>query len=167
MYVMFSLDRTFFPIQINGVYVDVMRQTPLMSRVNLVPLYFGQYGLTAGVLSGIIDNIILTVPFGFGLNFISRVRMRAFFWLSITIGLGIEVSQFVISLILRYPYRVVDINDLLLNAAGVLIGYGFFRLFAWFYLAITQKFGIKHRGLPAYILNVASQALSTGRLKSA
>jgi len=87
------------------------------------------------------------VPLGFGLNFISRVRTRDILWLSITIGLGIEAIQFVVSLVLGYPYRVVDINDALLNAIGVLIGYGFFRAFAWLYLTITQRLKIEHRGL--------------------
>jgi glycopeptide antibiotics resistance protein len=31
-------------------------------------------------------------------------------------------------------YRGVNINDVLLNAVGVLIGYGIFRVFTWLYL---------------------------------
>jgi len=155
VYVMVGLDKAFFPIQINGLYVDVMRQAPLMSQVNLVPLYFSKYGLSVAGYFGILDNILLTVPFGFGLNFLSRLRLKDFLWLSITVGFGIEAVQFVMTLILRYPYRVVDINDVLLNAVGALIGYGLFRVFAWLYLAIIQPLDIKPRGLLAYIYTVA------------
>ena len=56
---MFSLDKVFFPVQINGEYVDVMRQVPLMSQVNLVPFFFGQYPLTAVDFIHISGNIIL------------------------------------------------------------------------------------------------------------
>ncbi len=157
VYVMFSLDKIFFPIEINGEFVEVMKQIPLMSQVNLVPFYFGQHPLSTVGFIGIINNIVLTVPFGFGLNFISRVRMKDFLWLSITISLGTEVIQFVISLILKYPYRVVDINDALLNAMGVLIGYGLFKAFAWLYLTMTQWFKIEHGGLSSYVYNVTHQ----------
>ena len=162
VYVMVGLDKAFFPIQINGLYVDVMRQAPLLSQVNLVPLYFSKYGLSVAGYFGLLDNILLTVPFGFGLNFLSRLRLKDFLWLSITVGFGIEAVQFVMTLILRYPYRVVDINDVLLNAMGALIGYGLFRVFAWLYLAITQRLDIKPSGLLAYIYTVADR--SNGRV---
>jgi len=38
----------------------------------------------------------------------------------------------------------VDVNDVLLNAVGVLLGYGIFRIFAWLYLMITRRFRINH-----------------------
>jgi len=158
VYVMFGLDKVFFPIEINGNYVDVMRQIPLMSQVNLIPFYFSQYGITAGDIGGIIANIVLTTPFGFGLNFISRVKLRDFLWLSLSIGIGIEMLQLVISLILSYPYRVVDINDAILNAVGVLVGYSLFRAFARLFLALTNRFKIEHDGLSSYIYEIVHQA---------
>lgn len=124
VYVMFGLDKVFFPLQINGQYVDAMKQISSMSQVNFVPFYFGQYGLTVGSVLGIVYNILLTVPLGFGLNFVTRVRTKDVLRLSIAIGLGIEIIQFVISLILGYNYRVVDINDALLNGIGIWLGYG-------------------------------------------
>ena len=158
IYILSALDKVFFPIQINGLYVDVMRQVPIMSEVNLVPFFLGQDALPEASFVGLLYNLILTVPFGFGLNFISRVRIRDFLLLSIVIGLGFEVIQFTISLILGYPYRVVDINDALMNTLGVLLGYGLFRSFAWLYLKMTQRLSIEHTGLSSYIYNVAYQA---------
>lgn len=159
IYVMFGLDKVFFPIQINGQYVDVMRETPLLSHINLVPFYINQYPLNALGYINMIQNVILTVPFGFGINFISRLKIktRYFIWSSIIIGLGIELIQLTISLLLRYPYRVVDINDAFLNAIGVWVGYGLFRAFAWLYLAVTERLKIEHKGLSSYIYEVALQ----------
>ena len=158
VYGMAGLDKTFFPLQINGQYVDVMRQVPLMSFVNLIPFSFGPYGLNAPSLFGLVNNIILTVPLGFLLNFMTRLKMKKIVWLSIAFGFGIEALQLFVSWLLRYPYRVIDINDALLNAIGVLIGYALFRVFAWIYLAITRKLAIEHKGLLAYIHTVTDPA---------
>jgi glycopeptide antibiotics resistance protein len=74
------------------------------------------------------------------------------------LGFGIELTQLLFNLILRYPYRVVDITDALLNAAGVLIGYALFRLFSRLFIAITSILPASPTGLLAYIQDVASRA---------
>lgn len=157
IYILFVLKETLFPIQVAGGYVEAMRQVPFLSHVNLVPLYFGRFGLSSGILVGIAKNILLTVPCGFGINFISRLRARDFLWLAVAVGLGIETVQLVISLLLRYPYRVIDINDALFNTIGVWVGYGLFRVFAWLYLALARRFEIEYFGLAAYLLDVVNQ----------
>jgi glycopeptide antibiotics resistance protein len=159
VYIMVGLDKTLFPIQINGTFVDVMRQAPLFSQVNLMPFYFSKYGLSPGGYFGILDNILLTIPFGFGLNFIRRLRPKDILWLSFAVGFGIESVQMLVTLILRYPYRVVDINDVWLNAVGVLIGYGLFRIFAWLYLlAVPHRPAFGQSGLLAFIYVVADRS---------
>jgi glycopeptide antibiotics resistance protein len=170
VYLLVVLKETIFPIPLSGDMVEVMREeTAFMSGVNLIPLYFGPFASTSirAIFVSSILNVILTVPFGFGVSFIAQVRTRNFFWLAIIVGLGIESIQLVISLALRYPYRTIDVNDVLFNALGVLIGYGFFRFFAWLYLTMTQRFKIEHRGLPAYIYDVVSQARPTSNIKNA
>lgn len=159
VYGMAGLDKTLFPIQINGTFVDVMRQAPLFSQVNLLPFYFSRYGLSPAGYFIILANILLTIPFGFGLNFIRRLRLKDILWLSFAVGFGIESVQLLMTLILRYPYRVVDINDVWLNAVGILVGYGLFRVFAWLYrLVVPQRPGSNHRGLFVYIYAVADQS---------
>ena len=167
VYIMLGLDKVFFPIQINGEYVDVMRQIPLISQINLVPFYFGQYPMTTGGLMGIINNIVLTMPFGFGLNFIMRLRTKTIIWLAFALGLGLEITQLIIALVLGYPYRTIDINDVFMNATGILLGYGLFVIFALLYLAITKRFEIKYEGLSAYIYDVASRVQTAMDVKSA
>ena len=66
--------------------------------------------------------------------------------------------QLAISLGIGGPYRVVDITDILLNAIGVLIGYGLFKAFAWLYRRLTQRLNLKRRGLSAYLYEIAKQA---------
>jgi len=166
-YVFLAIDKVFFPIEINGLYVDVMRDEPLISQINLIPFYFGKYGLTPASFWGMVNNIILTMPFGFGLNFIAKVKTKKFISLAFALGLGFEITQLIISLFLRYPYRTIDVNDVIMNATGVLFGYGLFRIFALLYLTTTKHFEIKHEGLSAYIYDVVSGAQSPVEVKNA
>ena len=77
--------------------------------------------------------------------------------LPFAVGFGIELSQLFINWILGYSYRVVDVTDALLNAVGVLIGYGFFRLFSRVYIAGSSSIHKEPRGLFAYVHKVASR----------
>lgn len=167
LYLLLGLDKVFFPIHINGEYVNVMRQSPLASQINLVPFYFGPYPMSVGGFIGLVNNIVLTVPFGFGLNFILRLRARSFIGLAFALGLSVELTQLMISLVLGYPYRTIDVNDVLMNAAGVLLGYGLFWVFVLLYLAATKRFAIKHEGLAAYMDAMVSQAQTTPELTNA
>ena len=159
IYLLFAIDKAFFPIAISGNYVDAMREIPFSPFMNLSPFNFN-FNLSEMpelVLMQIFQNVLLTVPFGFGVSFIAPLRSKDFLWLVPAIGIGIEATQLIISLILRYPYRVIDINDVILNGLGVLVGYIIFRIFAWLYLWVTQRSSIKHGGLAAYIYAVVSQ----------
>jgi glycopeptide antibiotics resistance protein len=159
VYLLKALDVTFFPVGINGSYVDNMRTVPITSFINLIPFYIGQAHLF-GVRDFIdfAENILLTIPFGFGILFVSKLRPKDFLWLPLAIGFGIETAQLIISLILRYPYRVIDINDTLLNAFGVVVGYGLFRIFAWLFFRITQRLKPAPGGWLAYVQEVIGRA---------
>ena len=148
VYLLIALDKTFFPLPISGSYADAMRQqASFTSFINLIPFYFGPFGTLSSAVSTMILNVILTIPFGFGVNFVTQVRAKRFLWLAPAIGFGIEAAQLAVSLMLGYPYRVVDINDVLMNAVGIWIGYGSFRIFAWLYLWAAQYLGIGRSGM--------------------
>jgi glycopeptide antibiotics resistance protein len=159
VYILKALDLTFFPIAINGTYVDVMRSVPVTSFINLVPFYLGQHHLIDGRdLLDFANNVLLTIPFGFGVSFVARLKRKDFLWLPLAVGFGIETGQFLISHILGYPYRVIDINDALLNLTGVIIGYGLFRFFAWGFLSISLRFCIRSGKFWLFFFEVASRA---------
>jgi glycopeptide antibiotics resistance protein len=115
-------------------------------------------------IKGIVDNVVLTIPFGFGVSFLVRIKARDFVWLPFAVGLVFEISQLIISLAFRSGFRAVDINDVLLNGTGVLIGYVAFRLFAWTYLRTAECFHFRYKWLLADIYDVAVQVEATGRL---
>ena len=161
IYLLFALDKVFFPIAISGSYAQSMRQEPFSLFINLIPFQFGPFGATLeDAFVTLMQNVLLTIPFGFGLSFILPIKARHFLWLAFAVGFGIELSQLVISLILGYPYRYIDINDVLMNALGVLIGYSLFVIFSRLYLCASRYVPLSHRGLTAYIHAVASRAIT-------
>jgi len=123
--------------------------------INLIPLNFGDCSFLILCIRNIYENILLTIPFGFGISFIIQIKPNKIPWLAVAVGLVFERSQLIISLIVHSPFRVVDINDVILNAIGVLLGYGVFKIFGWFYLNITHRFNIQHKYIFAYIHNIA------------
>jgi glycopeptide antibiotics resistance protein len=159
VYLLLALDRAFFPIAISGSYADAMRQYPSYTpMVNLAPFNFDFSEAPELVFRQIFQNVLLTVPFGFGISFITPIRPRDFRWLAPAVGVGIEGIQFIVSLLLGYYYHVIDINDAMLNALGVLIGflifYGFARVFLW----ATKR--LQFGGFAGYVRTVASKVQS-------
>jgi glycopeptide antibiotics resistance protein len=161
VYLLVLVSVTIFPVPLPdaGTFLAKQEITFVLSHINFVPFKYlsDPYANPYIVFLEILQNILLTVPFGFGVSFIAQLKARDFPWLAIALGLAIEASQLVISLGVG-GYRTIDITDVLLNAIGVLLGYGVFRIFAWLYLMITHRFGINHKGLLTYIYNVACRA---------
>ena len=129
-----------------------------MPSINIIPFYFGSCFMLANLcVRSIIENIILTVPFGFGINFLIQIKSKYFLGLALAVGFVFEFSQLVISIAFRSGFRTVDVNDMILNGTGVLIGYVLFRLFAWSWIKVTKRFHFKYKGLMAAIYNVVLQ----------
>ena len=162
IYLLFVIDKTFFPLQVGGVFADTMKAAPFTSGINLIPFNFSHLSDPGSIIRELGLNLVLLVPFGFGMSFVAPVRGKNTWWLAPAVGVSIEAIQLVISLILGYPYRVIDITDVIMNTLGFLVGYGIFRLFAWLYIAMTQRLHIEHAGLRQYIYTVAHRATDQG-----
>ncbi|WP_110513270.1 VanZ family protein [Herpetosiphon llansteffanensis] len=68
-------------------------------------------------------NIMLTIPFGIFLAFFKKLRMRSMLAIALLVGLGAEIIQLVTGLIVGYQFRITHIDDLVMNAIGVMVGY--------------------------------------------
>jgi len=148
LYLLLVFGATLFPIPV----VTSARQSAasIFSRVNLIPFDYSRYfrvNPTYLFLREIVANILLALPFGFGIRWILRFRARHIFWQALAFGFGIETSQLLLCLALGMYYRGVDITDALLNALGVLCGYGLFLLFSRRFAALIQHFQLEpHAG---------------------
>lgn len=96
-------------------------------ELNLIPLA----ALTPGDLQTSLLNILLMVPFGFGLPFITDYRMKKVVVLGLLFSLGIELTQWLTGRLAGVTFRVADINDVIFNTLGAVVGYllfvGFLR----------------------------------------
>ena len=154
IYLLVVVQTVIFPIMINMDYSN----PGVMPKINLIPFYFNYCSTLKFCVIGILGNIILTIPYGFGINFLVKVKPGNFLWLGFAVGFGFEFSQLLISLIFRSGFRSIDINDVILNATGVLTGYALFKVFSRAYLKIAGRFEIKGKWLFADIYDVALQA---------
>jgi glycopeptide antibiotics resistance protein len=164
IYLLFVLKTTVFPIPLaRGISTDTVQEIMpfMLATINFRLFFFGQFASLESIVVMVLQNLIMTIPFGFGIIFIKPLKFKDILWLSFVIGFGIEAIQFVIALMgvfigMWSPYHIVDINDALLNMAGVLLGYGLFRVFASWYTPIQHKF--KTNGFFAYIQDVTNRA---------
>ena len=164
VYILVLVQAVIFPFVIN----TAGSAASFFPSINLIPFYFGGcFNMPAQCTAGIVDNILLTIPFGFGINFLARVRPRNIFWLALGVGLGCEISQLCISILFRSGFRAIDINDVILNAAGVWMGYALFRAFAWLYIRTTAYFGFKPKWLFSDIFNIFIQTQAADKSRKA
>lgn len=97
--------------------------------LNLVPFYFGNcWELPHLCRIGIIENILMTVPFGVLYPLLHPIPVRRIPLLALLVGFCTELSQLLTMLLIGSNYRSVDINDTIFNALGVIFGVGLLRL---------------------------------------
>ncbi len=92
-----------------------------------VSLRFGLDGPPGRVLVG---NALAFVPLGVFLPLIwPRWRsLPAVVGAGLAISLALETVQVALSVLVGAPYRVADVDDIIINVLGVALGYGLYRL---------------------------------------
>lgn len=116
-------------------------------NINLVPLIT----LTPDDLKTSLLNILLLIPFGFGLPFITNLRIRKIVATGALFSIVLELLQLVSALMSRITFRIVDINDVIFNTVGVAIGYILFVGFMHIYLRIAHKWELAANPILRYI----------------
>jgi glycopeptide antibiotics resistance protein len=98
-----------------------------MQLVNLIPFK----SILAGIRRGgwllnvnVIGNVVAFVPLGLLVPWIGRrlSAASAVLWASLLLSISIEVLQWL------FARRVADIDDVILNSAGALLGYACYLL---------------------------------------
>lgn len=95
---------------------------PAGTSVNVLPLVT----LTRRDVTTSLLNVLMMMPFGFGLPFVSRLRFRQVIVAAAVFSLAIETLQWVTGALSNTTFRVADVNDVIFNAAGAGIGYVLF-----------------------------------------
>lgn len=88
-------------------------------------------------------NIILTTPFGFGLPFLKKSSAKSFLGWGLLLSLSIELAQLSTALLAGYSMRYLDINDVIFNVSGVMIGFLSYRIFRKLLKKLIQNLSIE------------------------
>jgi glycopeptide antibiotics resistance protein len=121
------------------VFVPSGRAMELGDRLNLEPLATIDRAMDMGPRSLafrlMLANVAAFIPLGILLALASPPRARLVIVLvgSIALSSAVELGQLAISVNLGYAYRSTDIDDVILNVAGALVGYAA--------IAVTRVFG--------------------------
>ncbi len=115
--------------------------------INLIPLIT----LTPQDLETSLLNILLLMPFGFGLPFITNFRMKKIVVIGALFSITIELLQLLTGYMAKITFRVADINDVIFNTVGVAIGYILFVGFMRIYRHMSRNWKISANPILRYI----------------
>ena len=115
--------------------------------INLVPLV----ALRLADVKTSLLNILLFIPFGFGLPFITKLQMRKVVVTGALFSVTIELLQLLTGVMAHRTFRTVDINDVLFNTTGAAIGYLLFILFIRIYRNHSRNWKIVRHPILKYV----------------
>jgi glycopeptide antibiotics resistance protein len=115
--------------------------------MNLIPLIT----LTSQDLKTSLLNILLLIPFGFGLPFITNFGMKKIVVIGTLFSIVIEFLQLITGLVAKITFRIADINDVIFNTVGVAIGHILFVGFVRIYRHISHNWEISANPILRYI----------------
>jgi glycopeptide antibiotics resistance protein len=104
--------------------------TPIVHTLKMVtyPFRHNRMALLPDILQNVFGNILMFIPFGLLLPLIHR-RFRAWgstIMMAVLFSMAIEATQWIWR---RFGnYRHVDVDDVILNTLGAIIGFGIFTL---------------------------------------
>lgn len=88
------------------------------------------YGIEGASAAQIIGNIIMTMPFGiFVILFLREPKWWKLLLCAIGFSVSIEIAQYIIGIIINNMYRIIDIDDVILNVTGTYAGYSLYYLY--------------------------------------
>jgi glycopeptide antibiotics resistance protein len=125
----------------------MLRGQPAGKSLNLVPLIT----LTSEQIKTSLLNILLMIPFGLGLPFITNFRMKKVVCIGALFSLAIELLQLITGLVAKMTFRIADINDVIFNTVGVAVGYVLFVGFVRNYRYVSHNWKISANPILRYI----------------
>ncbi|KPN14810.1 hypothetical protein AKG37_07035 [Bacillus australimaris] len=149
-YVYHVINLTQFPITIDETQRENFKEVfggknNVLVEMNVIPF-------SEGVSLASFYNVFMTIPLGFGLPFLIKATFKKIFSVGLLVGILFEGFQLIVGLYAGYSFRVVDIDDIIYNLLGTLIGYVFlFKLFIRFFKLILSKFEIDFNPIISHI----------------
>jgi glycopeptide antibiotics resistance protein len=131
LYLGWLAGETFFPLPVTAAALHAGAAARPVGglHANLVPfssvgrlLALGLHWPTVRLLVG---NVVVFVPFGLltPIAFAGLGTWRRMLLAALALSVAIEVGQLVVSVLVGYSYRVTEVDDVILNVPGVLLGF--------------------------------------------
>jgi glycopeptide antibiotics resistance protein len=140
------INLTQFPIYMDDIQREAFGGQNVWREMNFIPF---KYEFTMASFL----NIVMTIPLGFGLPFLMRASLKRIFIIGFLAGIILEVGQLLSALYAGYTFRFVDINDVIFNFSGTVIGFILFKAFKSGFKWLVNKFNIKLNSVLEHIYN--------------
>ncbi|SFD75588.1 Glycopeptide antibiotics resistance protein [Bacillus sp. UNCCL81] len=123
---------TFFPFPYQKLLIQIMIEDRLGHTHNFIPFKSIIDTFSSGsillILKQVAGNVLLFIPLGFALPILFfNISNRNTIVIGFTLSLAIELIQASIGMFLGYNYRSCDIDDILLNTIGTIIGLAIYK----------------------------------------
>lgn len=136
VYISVLIGITLFPFPIQKELINMMIEDNFGSKNNFIPFYiftdifgndFMDYGLSVFIRQ-IIGNILLFIPLGFILPILFiNMKMKKVLIIGLVVSIVFEITQGTASYFVGYTYRSMDVDDLIFNFIGTLLGFLIFK----------------------------------------
>ena len=113
-----------FMIYVIGLFYLVTFQDVSWSTSNFIPFkeIFRYNIFSAMFFKNVIGNMIIFIPYGFFISYFLKLdKSKQVIFLSLITSITIEITQLIIG-------RVFDVDDILLNVLGGIVGYLLYKL---------------------------------------
>jgi glycopeptide antibiotics resistance protein len=124
---------TLLPVPVTDAAIAASRELVAYDH-NAIPLSTLGRQLSAGIspfeLRNLVGNSLLLLPLGLYAPMRSPRLQSAWrvIGVAMAVAVGIELGQLAISTVLGFPHRIADVDDVIVNVAGAMVGYGLWRL---------------------------------------
>lgn len=126
IYIIAVIAIVFFPIEL--FLVNVKQSFPLSMYFNLVPFKTILITLDTNIIQPI-GNFLLLLPLGIYIPLLKdKVKFSQILKYGLLTTFTIEIIQVLTSIALGVPERIFDVDDLILNTTGAIIGYILFNI---------------------------------------
>ena len=135
VYIFGAIAQICLPIHYSGrPIVENIKSFPYSEFIYITPFkqeYFDMYATDAvlRLIKSYILNIILTIPFGVLFPLMKRSSTRSMILIAVLVGLSAETIQLLIGMLFGNQYRVTHIDDVIMNAIAVMLGYILIKVF--------------------------------------
>ena len=127
--------------EVNTTYTEMMQLVPFQfildiareSSLNLIQPNTYLRALKEPVVTQVLYNIVMVIPFGVFMRYLFKKDLKQTLFCSLLLSLFFELSQLSgLFFIYSGPYRLFDVDDLILNTLGGVLGYAITPYLAYF-----------------------------------